>query len=90
MIRALQSCVGTKFSAKWGKMIQNLALKALRTIMIGGNLNKLNLEVKRYAKVEKVQPLNPARTPLTRDIHATRRALTRPPIYISISIPIYI
>lgn len=54
MIRALQSCVGTKFSAKWGKMIQNLALKALRTIMIGGNLNKLNLEVKRYAKVEKI------------------------------------
>jgi T-complex protein 1 subunit gamma len=35
-------------------MISDLALKATRCIMRGGNLNKLNLEIKRYAKVEKI------------------------------------
>lgn len=52
--KALDSCIGTKFVTRWGKLITNLALKATRTIMRGGNLNKLNLEIKRYAKVEKV------------------------------------
>ena len=55
VLKALNSCIGTKFSSRWGKMITDLALKATRTIMRGGNLNKLNLEIKRYAKVEKVK-----------------------------------
>lgn len=52
--KALQSCIGTKFASRWGKLISDLSLKATRTIMRGGNLNKLNLEIKRYAKVEKI------------------------------------
>jgi T-complex protein 1 subunit gamma len=52
--RALSSCIGTKFVSRWGKLVTNLALKAARTIMTGDNLNKLNLEIKRYAKVEKI------------------------------------
>ena len=52
--KALTSCIGTKFASRWGKLITDIAIKATRTIMRGGNLNKLNLEVKRYAKVEKV------------------------------------
>merc|ERR1712110_1408802 len=52
---ALVSCVGTKFAARWGSLIIDLALHACRTIMKGvTNVNKLNLEIKRYAKVEKI------------------------------------
>jgi len=52
--QVLQSCIGTKFASRWGRLITDLSLKATRTIMRGGNLNKLNLEIKRYAKVEKI------------------------------------
>lgn len=52
--KALSSCIGTKFASRWGKLITDLSLTATRTIMRGGKLNKLNLEVKRYAKVEKI------------------------------------
>lgn len=52
--QVLSSCIGTKFASRWGRLITDLSLKATRTIMRGGNLNKLNLEIKRYAKVEKI------------------------------------
>lgn len=51
---ALQSCIGTKFASRWGNLIADLTLKAVKTIFSGGNKNKLNLEIKRYAKVEKI------------------------------------
>jgi len=54
IFKALNCCIGTKFSARWGQLISELALKATRIIMRGGNLKKLNLEIKRYAKVEKI------------------------------------
>jgi T-complex protein 1 subunit gamma len=50
----LNSCIGTKFVSRWGKLVTDLSLKAARYIMTGDNLNKLNLEIKRYAKVEKI------------------------------------
>lgn len=50
----MSSCIGTKFTSRWGKLITDLALKAVRTIMRGGQVQKLNLEIKRYAKVEKI------------------------------------
>jgi len=31
-----------------------MALQAAEVVMRGGNVNKLNLELKRYAKVEKI------------------------------------
>lgn len=53
--KALTSCVGTKFAARWGTLIIDLALAACRTIMKGvTNVAKLNLEIKRFAKVEKI------------------------------------
>ncbi|EGR27711.1 t-complex protein 1 subunit gamma, putative [Ichthyophthirius multifiliis] len=52
--KALASCIGTKFTSRWGKLITDLSLKAVRTIMRGGQVQKLNLEIKRYAKVEKI------------------------------------
>ena len=51
---ALQSCIGTKFASRWGNLIADLTLKAVKTIFRGCNKNKLNLEIKRYAKVEKI------------------------------------
>lgn len=39
---------------RWGTMISDLALQAARVVLRGGNVNKLNLEIKRYAKIEKI------------------------------------
>lgn len=51
---ALASCIGTKFASRWGKMISNLTIKATKTIIREGAKNKLNLEIKRYARIEKI------------------------------------
>ena len=53
MKKALTSCVGTKFAARWGDMVVNLALKAVRTVTTGLT-GKTSIDIKRYAKVEKV------------------------------------
>lgn len=53
--KALDSCIGTKFSHRWGSLIVDLALKACRIVLRGTkNLDKLNVELKRFARIEKV------------------------------------
>jgi T-complex protein 1 subunit gamma len=53
--KALYSCIGTKFSERWGELVVGLALKACRVVLRGlNNPKKLNVEIKRYAKVEKI------------------------------------
>lgn len=52
--KALMSCIGTKFASRWGNIITDLSLKAVRIINKGGSINKLTLDLKRYAKVEKL------------------------------------
>lgn len=53
--KALNSCVGTKFYDRWGTMVVDLALGACRAVMRGSpNVSKLNSEIKRYAKIEKI------------------------------------
>lgn len=54
VLKALQSCIGTKFSSRWGQLIADLTIKATKTIIREGSKNKLNLEIKRYARVEKI------------------------------------
>lgn len=54
VITALQSCIGTKFASRWGKLISNLTIKATKTIIRAGTKNKLNLDIKRYARIEKI------------------------------------
>jgi T-complex protein 1 subunit gamma len=54
VLLALQSCIGTKFASRWGKMISNLTIKATKIILREGTKNKLNLEIKRYARIEKI------------------------------------
>lgn len=53
MMQAINSCLGTKFSAQWGDFIGQIALKALRIIETeeGG---KKNYDIKRYIKIEKI------------------------------------
>jgi len=43
VITALQSCIGTKFASRWGKLISNLTIKATKTVIRAGTKNKLNL-----------------------------------------------
>ena len=53
--KALYSCIGTKFSERWGSLVIDLALNACRVVLRGlNNPNKLNVEIKRYAKIEKI------------------------------------
>jgi len=53
--KALNSCVGTKFSSRWGDLVTNLALKSVRTVMVGSaEGGKISIDTKRYAKVEKI------------------------------------
>lgn len=52
--KALNSCIGTKFASRWGTLVTDLALKAVKIIHEGCPANKLALDIKRYAKVEKI------------------------------------
>lgn len=52
--KALLSCIGTKFAARWKNLVVDLAIKSVRCVLRGSDANKLSLDVKRYAKVEKI------------------------------------
>ena len=53
--KGLMSCVGTKFANRWGSLVVDLSLQACRVVLRGTkNVNKLNVEIKRYAKIEKI------------------------------------
>merc|ERR1712107_166611 len=51
--KVIQSCVGTKFIAKWSDLACDIAMDAVKTVtMIAGD--KKEIDIKRYAKVEKI------------------------------------
>lgn len=51
--KIVKSCIGTKFSNKWGNLIVDLAVKAVRTVYRKeGDI--VEIDTKRYAKVEKI------------------------------------
>lgn len=50
----MQSTIGTKFSSKWGNLIVDLAVKAVRTVYNKDVENNVEIDIKRYAKVEKI------------------------------------
>ena len=54
MIKIVKSTIGTKFSAKWGDLLVNLAVKAVRTVYQKDAQGNVEIDVKRYAKVEKI------------------------------------
>jgi T-complex protein 1 subunit gamma len=53
MLKVVQTCIGTKFVSRWGDLMCNLALDAVRTVMLEENGRK-EIDIKRYAKVEKI------------------------------------
>lgn len=54
MYSLISSSIGTKFVSRWSKLMCNLALKAVRTVShdVGGG--KKEVDIKRYARVEKI------------------------------------
>jgi len=51
--KVIQSCVGTKFIAKWSDLACDIALAAVKTVCME-NGGKREIDIKRYAKVEKI------------------------------------
>ena len=49
----MKSTIGTKFSSKWGSLIVDLAVKAVKTVYRKEG-NYVEIDIKRYAKVEKI------------------------------------
>lgn len=53
MMKIIQSTVGTKFISRYGDQMCKIALKAVKCVCIENN-GKKEIDIKRYAKVEKV------------------------------------
>jgi T-complex protein 1 subunit gamma len=53
MSRLVSSCLGTKFSSRWGPMMCNMALEATMLVATEENGRK-EIDIKRYCKVEKI------------------------------------
>ncbi|CAI2364261.1 unnamed protein product [Moneuplotes crassus] len=51
--KIVTSCIGTKFSHKWGDLIVDLAIKATKTVLRQSG-KEVEIDLKRYAKVEKI------------------------------------
>jgi len=51
--KVIQSCVGTKFIAKWSDLACDIAMDAVKTVT-AENGGKREIDIKRYAKVEKI------------------------------------
>merc|ERR1719309_976260 len=52
--KVIQSCVGTKFISKWSDMACDIAMDAVKTVTIESSGGKREIDIKRYAKVEKI------------------------------------
>lgn len=54
MYSLISSSIGTKFVSRWSELMCSLALKAVRTVTHEIGNGKKEVDIKRYAKVEKV------------------------------------
>ena len=54
MYKLISSSIGTKFVARWSKLMCNLALQAVRTVSHDAGKGKKEVDIKRYARVEKI------------------------------------
>jgi T-complex protein 1 subunit gamma len=54
--RVIRSCVGTKFTGRWGDIIVNMALDAVRKVVTVADpkTGKKEIDTKRYVRVEKI------------------------------------
>lgn len=53
LVKIVNSSIGTKFASRWGQLIVDLAVKAVRTVYRKDG-DHVEIDVKRYAKVEKI------------------------------------
>ncbi|KAK4133060.1 T-complex protein 1 [Trichocladium antarcticum] len=54
MHQLISSSIGTKFVSRWSELMCSLALKAVRTVTFEVGNGKREVDVKRYARIEKV------------------------------------
>jgi T-complex protein 1 subunit gamma len=54
MYSLISSSIGTKFVSRWSELMCSLALKAVRTVSHEAGGGKMEVDIKRYARVEKV------------------------------------
>lgn len=54
MYNLISSSIGTKFVARWSELMCNLALKAVRTVSFDAGGGRKEVDIKRYARVEKI------------------------------------
>ncbi|KAL2155340.1 hypothetical protein VTH82DRAFT_81 [Thermothelomyces myriococcoides] len=54
MYQLISSSIGTKFVSRWSELMCSLALKAVRTVTWDVGNGKREVDIKRYARVEKV------------------------------------
>lgn len=54
MYTLISSSIGTKFVSRWSELMCGLALKAVRTVMFEQGGGRREVDIKRYARVEKV------------------------------------
>jgi len=50
----ISTCVGTKYTSRFGKLMVDLAMDAVKAVMISHPDGRKEVDVKRYAKVEKI------------------------------------
>jgi T-complex protein 1 subunit gamma len=54
MYSLISASIGTKFVSRWSELMCNLALKAVRTVSLDIGGGKREVDIKRYARVEKI------------------------------------
>ncbi|EFN57837.1 hypothetical protein CHLNCDRAFT_30487 [Chlorella variabilis] len=54
MLNIVNSCIGTKFTMRFGSLIAELALDAVQTITVDHGEGRREIDIKKYAKVEKI------------------------------------
>merc|ERR1719232_1836025 len=52
--KVIESCVGTKFISKWSDLACDIAMEAVKTVTIESAGGKREIDIKRYAKIEKI------------------------------------
>ncbi|KAF2805373.1 t-complex protein-like protein 1 gamma subunit [Mytilinidion resinicola] len=54
MTALISASIGTKFVSRWSDLMCGLALKAVRTVSFDAGATKAEVDIKRYARVEKI------------------------------------
>ena len=54
LAKIVSSTVGTKFASKWGSLIVDLAVDAVRKVWKKDDQGNIEIDIKRYAKIEKI------------------------------------